>query len=89
MYIYKWIEGRNNLNDFCLKRFKTKPKFNGTIGHAEDATIHLIYKRKEDGSFTEMYLLFMKHKDGVICDINEVDRMTYEQIRTDKTAILK
>ena len=89
MYICKWIESRKNLDDFCLKRFKTKPRFNGAIGHAGDATIHLIYKRKEDGSFTEMYLLYMRHQNGTIYDINQVERQTYEEIRADKTAILK
>lgn len=32
MYIYKWIEGRNNLKAFCEKRFNMQPHFTETIG---------------------------------------------------------
>ncbi len=26
-FIYKWIEGRRNLEEYCAKRFKDKPHF--------------------------------------------------------------
>lgn len=91
MYIVKWIEGEKNLEEFCLKRFKEKPRFCETIGHCGDATIHMIYKYRQDKSrYTQMFFLFMRHENGTISDghLSDKERMTYEQIRTDSTSIL-
>lgn len=87
-YVYKWIEGRKNLDAYCEKRFKEKPRFTETIGFVGDITIHLIYKLKPNAGYVEMFLMFMKHPLGEITDINELSRMTYEEIRTDKNSIL-
>lgn len=87
-YIYKWIEGRNNLEQYCLNRFKEKPRFVETIGRVGEAKIYYIYKRKTNGSYTDMYLLFMRHEKGTVTDIDNIHKMTYEQIRVDTNAIL-
>ena len=87
-YIYKWIEGRKNLEEYCQKRFKDKPRFIETIGRVGEAKIYYMYKRKEDGSYAEMYLLFMHHEKGTVSWIDDISMMTYEQIRADRTAIL-
>lgn len=87
-YIYKWIEGRKNLDEYCMKRFGETPRFMETIGRVGEAKVHYMYKRKEDGSYAEMYLLFMRHEKGTVSWINDVEKMTYEQIRSDRTAIL-
>ena len=89
MYIYKWIEGERNLNDFCAKRFNEKPRFVETIGSVTGAKIWMIYKKRPDGYYTDMYLLFMRHEKGTICDIGELSKMTYEQIILDRNSILK
>lgn len=95
MYIYKWIEGEKNLNDFCIKRFKARPSFLETIGHCGPATIWLIYKYKDEidrnKGCAEMYLLFMEHSSGtkLFTEIQEIMHWTYEKIKADKTSILK
>ena len=88
-YIYKWIEGYDNLQDFCLKRFKEKPRFIETIGRVAEATIHLIYKSKPSGEYAEMYLLFMPHPSGTIYHIDQISQMTYEDIRLDRNSMLR
>lgn len=91
MYIYKWIEGRNNLKAFCEKRFKMKPYFTETIGFCASAEIWLIYKKKPNGGFAEMYLLFMDHYAGSKSYMEitrEIASWDYEKIRADKTSIL-
>lgn len=90
-YIYKWIEGRANLEEYCQQRFKDKPHWCETIAQVgyEGAKVWLIYKHKATGGYAEMYLLFMPHPKGTIYDIGELSKMSYEDIRVDRTAILR
>jgi hypothetical protein len=90
-FVYKWIEGRKALEEYCAKRFKDKPHFCETIGRVgnEGAKIHLIYKHKADGGYAEMYLLYMPHPQGTVYWISDIETMSYEEIRLDKTAILR
>lgn len=88
-FIYKWIEGEENLNEYCLKRFGEKPTIIEHHGKVGTAKIIKTEKQKEDGYYHIFYLLYMKDEKGTIYDINDVTRMTYEQIRADRTAILK
>lgn len=90
MYITIWIEGEENLNDFCMKRFKEKPRFVETVGSVGlSAKIHMIYKYREDKKrYTEMYLLFMQHPKGEVGYINDITNQTYEEIRANKSSIL-
>ena len=91
MFIAKWIEGERNLEDFCTKRFGELPRFCETIGHVGEATVHLIYKYKGEGiGYVAMYMLFMRHHSGTYTysDIMDMEKMTYEQIKADRTAIL-
>ena len=92
MYQVKWIEGEKNLYDFCQKCFKEQPyHFIENIGHCGPATIHKLYIWRTDiDYYTQMFLLFMKHERGTYTydQIVQLRNSTYEQIRTDKTAIL-
>lgn len=90
-YIYKWIEGEKNLEDYCLKRFKERPRFVETIGRVgtEGAKIWNIYKHKPEGGYANMYLLFMPHEKGTIYDIGELSKMSYEDIRADRNSLLR
>lgn len=88
-FIYKWIEGEDNLNEYCQKRFKETPHWCDTIASVGEAKVYLVYKRKADGSFAEMYLLFMPHPNGTVYNISDIFAMTYEDIRLDRTAILR
>lgn len=90
MYITKWIEGEQNLNDFCLKRFKETPRFVETIGKVgTSAKVYLIYKWRQDKQkYTDMYLLFMEHSKGTVGDINDIQHQTYESIRANKSSLL-
>lgn len=95
MYIYKWIEGKENLKEFCLKRFKDRPHFTETIGRCGQATIYLIYKYRDETDWNkgcvEMYLLFMEHPSGThsFRKIQDMMYWTYEKIKADKTSIIK
>ena len=88
-YIYKWIEGWNEMQDFCVKRFGNRASFCETVGHCNEATICMIYKRKNTGGFAELYLLFMKHEKGTIHDIGELSKMSYEDIRADRNSLIR
>lgn len=87
-YITKWIEGEKNLHEFCIKRFGEKPRFVETIGRVGDAKVELIYKWKEGYGYVAMYLLYMQHPTGTIHYFDDIRRMTYEEIRADRTSIL-
>lgn len=86
--IYKWIEGEKNLHEYCLKRFGEKPHFVETIGRVGEAKVELIYKLKEGYGYVPMYLLYMQHPTGTIYYLDETRKMTYEQIRADRTSIV-
>lgn len=95
MYIYKWIEGEKELIDFCQKRFKANPRFVETIGHCGPATIHKIYKYRDNNDMSkgcvQMFFMFMEHHSGKICgrELDKIERWTYEQIRADRSSIVK
>ena len=89
MYIYKWIEGEDNLDAFCLKRFGERPRFVETIGRVSSAKVYLIYKWREDKQdYTSMFLLFMEHTKGTTGDITNIQHQTYGQIRANKSSLL-
>lgn len=97
MITWIWIEGEKALNEFCLRLFKSKPLFRGTIGSVGRARVRLIYKHRGDniGKCAEMYLLYMYASSGScsnlarIEDLDKIETMTYEEIKADKTAILR
>jgi hypothetical protein len=94
-FIYKWIEGWGNLQEFCLKRFHFPPRFCETIGHCGPATIYNIYKYRDKNDTqkgcADMYLMFMEHTSGKTTwiELQEIMRWSYEQIRADKSSLLK
>lgn len=90
MYITKWIEGEQNLNDFCLKRFKETPRFVETIATVgASAKVYKTYKWCEDKQkYVDMYLLFMEHPKGTVGDISHFRHQNYEDIRAAGGAIL-
>lgn len=88
-YIYKWIEGWDEMQAFCEKRFGHRASFCETMGTCDTAKIWMIYKRKAGGGFAEMYLLFMPHEKGTIYDIGELSKMSYEDIRADRNSLLR
>ena len=88
----KWIEGEENLEQFCVKCLKEKPRFIETVGHCGPATIYLMYKYREDKQrYVEMFLLFMEHPKGNVArnDFDNIKHMTYEQIRADRNSLLR
>ena len=88
-FIYKWIEGWDEMQAFCEKRFGHRASFCETIGTCDTAKIWMIYKRRESGGYAEMYLLFMPHEKGTIYDINELSKMSYEEIRVYRNYLLR
>lgn len=102
MMTWIWIEGKKALDEFCLRRFKETPRFTETVGHiGGKAKVRLIYKYVYDDNgeidrCAEMYLLYMDAPYSskapnldVWSNLTEIQRKTYEEIRLDKTAILK
>lgn len=51
MYTYIWIEGWDNLKEFCQKRFNDYPYMCECSGHCGGARIHEIYKEDKDGHY--------------------------------------
>ena len=86
-YVYKWIEGRDNLKEFCEKRFGAHPNFCETIGRCGGATIHRMYKYRDENDKSkgcvELYLLFMEHPSGTKTwkELNDVMTWSYDEIR--------
>lgn len=101
MITWIWIEGEKALNDFCERRFKEKPRWMENTGRLPRAKVAQIYKYvyKEDGEtvvrVAQMYLLWMdapnercKNLAGS-GQLPAIQRMSYEEIKTDRTAILR
>lgn len=96
MITWIWIEGEKALNEFCLKRFKDKPRFVETCGSVIGARIRMIYKHRDDlGRYVDMYLLYMDAPNDRCPNyagsgmLSQIERMTYEEIKADRTAILR
>lgn len=96
MITWIWIEGEKALNEFCLKRFKDKPRFVETCGTVMSAKVRMIYKHRDDlGKYVDMYLLYMdapnKKCKNLVGDgqLPDIQLMTYEEIKADRTAILR
>lgn len=87
-YIYKWIEGEKNLKEYCTKRFGEQPRFIETIGRVGEAKVELNYKLKEGHGYVPMYLLYMQHPTGTLCYMDDIRKMSYEEIRADKASIV-
>ena len=88
-YIYKWIEGENELYQFCKERFNETPQFCKHHGFCAQVKIIKCEKEKPNGYYSLFFLLYMQSDKGNIYDIEDIRTMTYEQIRADRTAILK
>lgn len=91
MYTIKWIEGEQNLNAFCQRCFKERPQFVESIAHCGAATIHRIYKfRADKQEYVPMFFLFMHKSNGTVTEnqLSELRHQSYEQIATDRTALL-
>ena len=93
-FIYFWVEGYNEINDFCQKRLGERPQFVETIGHCGNAKIYNIYKIDKEGKWHNMYFVFMRHKSGTMTYYELMENIyhkykTYEQIGTDRNSLLK
>lgn len=101
MITWIWIEGEKALDDFCERRFNEKPRWMENTGRLTRAKVAQIYKYvyKEDGQtvarVAQMFLLWMdapnercKNLAGS-GQLSDIQRMSYEEIKTDRTAILR
>lgn len=95
MYSYIWIEGEKNLDEFCMKRFGDKPRFlehfASISGNGATAKIEKREVEDAEGYYHPMYLLTMRHDEGRFStiDIEREKKKTYEDIGTDRKAILR
>lgn len=96
MLTFIWIEGERNLDEFCEKRFKERPRWRETCGTVGTAKLRLIYKEKPDGHYTDCYLLYMEARDesapNVVGDhylFDVIQRWSYEEIAANRYSILK
>lgn len=53
-----------------------------------EATAWYTYKLKEGHGYVAMYMLFMKHEKGDVYDLMEKFKMSYEEIRADRSSIV-
>lgn len=93
-YTFIWIEGWENLHEFCQKRFNERPRICESYGYCNDVRIHRMYKEDKDGNYHEMYFLYMRHHNGEYDSLNELHEKVerawdYEKIRADRRAILR
>ena len=97
MITWIWIEGEKALEEYCECRFHDRPHFIETSGRVGfNVHISMIYKHRDDlGRYVDMYFLYMDAPndrcinlagDGQLSDLQ---RMTYEEIKADRTAILR
>jgi hypothetical protein len=95
MYIYIWIEGEKNLDDFCLKRFGDIPRFiehHGAVaGNGVSARVIKTDKDIGGGDYRQFFFLYMEHEKGQhsYYELEQIMRQPYEEIRLDRTAILR
>ena len=88
-FIYKWIEGAENLEKYCNERFGESPQICEHHGYCNAAKIFKTEKEKPDGSYGLFFLLYMQSDNGTVYNMNDIKRMNYGQIRADKSSILK
>lgn len=93
-YVYMWVEGNDNLNDFCKKRFGELPTFvEKNIGQCGNAKIYHKYKRDKEGHWHDMYFIFMPHPSGTMSRHEIMEKIyntyCYEQVITDRNSLLK
>lgn len=93
MRTWIWIEGFDAFDDFCERRF-------GEVAHMIENTgtahVRKVYKWREDwGQYVAMFLLHMEapsercHNLAEDYQMSEIEKMTYDQIRLDRTALLR
>lgn len=92
-YVYMWVEGNDNLHDFCKKRFGERPTFVENFGQCGNAKIYNKHKRDKEGHWHDMYFVFMQHPSGTM-SLHEItekiyNTYCYEQIISDRHSILK
>ena len=93
-YVYMWVEGNDNLHEFCKKRFGELPTFvEKNIGQCGNAKILNKHKRDKEGHWHDMYFIFMQHQSGTM-SLDEIfekiyNTYCYEQIISDRHSILK
>lgn len=101
MITWIWIEGEKTLDDFCQRRFNERPHWIEHTGRLSHAKVVQRYKDvyKEDGEtvdrVAQMYLLWMEAPNERCKNLAgsgqlpDIQRMTYEEIKADRTAILR
>lgn len=102
LYTWKWIEGWKKLDEFTEKISPNdRVHWCETCGSCLKFKVRLIYKYVYDAEgnierCAEMYFLYMPITRGSrvqnqcnAFELTEKQRMTYEQIRLDRTADLK
>ena len=89
-YVYMWVEGNDNLHEFCKKRFGELPTFVENFGKCGNAKIYHKYKRDKEGHWHDMYFIFMPHKSGTMSLHEKIyNTYCYEQILSDRNSLLK
>ena len=90
--VYAVIKGETNLERYCEKRWKQKPRFVESFAHNIDGVlIERIYaKSPDDDGYSQYSILIMKsNKDTGFCDPGDIRRKVYEDIRTGRISLLK
>ena len=96
MRTWIWIEGFEAFDDFCERRFGEVAHMIENTGTVGTARVRKVYKWREDwGQYVAMFLLHME-APGERCpnlaedyQMSEIEKMTYDQIRLDRTALLR
>lgn len=96
MRTWIWIEGFKAFGEFCERRFGEVAHMIETTGTVGTARVRKVDKWREDkGEYVAMFLLHMEapsercHNLAEDCQMSEIEEMTYDQIRLDRTALLR
>lgn len=96
MRTWIWVEGFEAFDDFCERRFGEVAHMIENTGTVGTARVRKVYKWREDKvKYVAMFLLHMEapgercHNLAEDYQMSEIEKMTYDQIRLDRTALLR
>lgn len=70
-FIYKWIDGEENLEKFCKERFGESPVFREHHGHCGQARIIKTEQENPDGYYGLFFLLYMQSDNGTVTNMDD------------------
>lgn len=88
LYIYGLIQGEDNLDKYCLKRWGETPRFCESFANIADVKIERIYEKpKGEEYYKQFFILYMKHENGTM-DTYTIRKKVHEDIRLNRHTLI-